>query len=207
MRVLVIKADLLSADAAAIPPLGSLHIADVARRLGADAEVIDLRLVSPPRIGETVRRALANRPDVVGLSALPQDHRFVKRLAAYVRALGGPELFLVGGGPYFASCADDALRHTPIDAAVLGEGERTFEQLLRHWQGGTSWREVRGIAYRNNGSTVENPPQELLTTAELDALHPLGWDLIDLREYARFASYSGRSGTVYAPMLTSRRVP
>jgi B12-binding domain/radical SAM domain protein len=71
-------------------------------------------------------------------------------------------LFLLAGGPHPTGFPEDALR-IGFDAAVYGEGEETFLELLERIEDGKDWRETRGIAFLDErGDFHQTPPRPAL---------------------------------------------
>jgi radical SAM superfamily enzyme YgiQ (UPF0313 family) len=65
---------------------------------------------------------------------------------------------------------------------------------------------VDGIAYRSNGTILVTKPRSFIE--DLDSLPLPAWDLIDVKEYARYATMSNsRKGRYVACLVTSRGCP
>lgn len=99
---------------------------DLAQPLEIDdeAEEVELREAD-------VERILAEEPDVVGLSAYCWNEDAFRRLARDLKRRD-PDLRIVVGGRATDGDVEGLLREVPeIDAAVLGEGEIPFRELLR----------------------------------------------------------------------------
>jgi radical SAM superfamily enzyme YgiQ (UPF0313 family) len=113
--------------------------------------IADLILVQG-QVGPTVLRLVRElEPDVVGLSVMTFQRDTALRLARFVRQLR-PSVRVVAGGydpslalePYEA-CDD-------IECVVRGEGESTFRDLLRAWEGGGDLSAIPGLSYRRGGA-------------------------------------------------------
>jgi radical SAM superfamily enzyme YgiQ (UPF0313 family) len=81
--------------------------------------------------------------------------RFLKQL--------DPKVKIILGGPEVGPTAQKYMTENPaIDSVVVGEGEVTFQELLRSYLGtGTSLAQVKGIVYRENDrivNTETRPP-------------------------------------------------
>ncbi|MBC7774572.1 MAG: cobalamin B12-binding domain-containing protein, partial [Phycisphaerae bacterium] len=87
-----------------------------------------------------------------------------------------------------------------VDFVILGEGERTLQELLQALEAGeTDYSRILGIAYTssiinhqssivnqksqivNRKSPIKNPPRPVLH--DLDALPDPAWDLVDIEPY------------------------
>jgi len=97
------------------------------------------------------------RPDVAGISQWTHNRRAALDLASLVRR-GNPGCMVVMGGAHATFEYARLLRDgSPVDCVVLGEGEQTLLEIVRHRDEGTSWRDVRGIAYLSDSEIVRTP--------------------------------------------------
>lgn len=91
---------------------------------------------------------------IVGFSFCTPAVDEIGRLVKKVRRAFGARVFLLAGGPQATADPGGTLR-LGFDAAVLGEGEATFVDLLLRMQAGAPWREAAGIAFlREDGSVL-----------------------------------------------------
>lgn len=100
------------------------------------------------------------KADVIGFSCYIWNS---KEIAALVRRLHPvcPNTRFVLGGPEVSFEAEEFLwEHPEVDVLVVGEGERSFLDLLRTWQNGGELASVPGIAWQENGKIVVNPPRQ-----------------------------------------------
>lgn len=147
----------------------------------------DVRLVDcmPLRIGWGKLESLLRRekPDVVGVSCNESmfSHEALRaiRLAKEV----DPDVVTIAGGVHFSNYLDD-LRSQPLDFIVRWEGEYTLLDLLREIEKpNPNFRDVKGIAFLQNGRIVETDPRPLIKN--LDELPIPAYDLLPLREYGK----------------------
>lgn len=119
-----------------------------------DVAVADLVLVQD-RVREAVLRLLEQRaPDVVGLSVMTFQRATARKLIALVRAVR-PEARIVAGG-YDPSLAPEA--YTDVaDFIVRGEGEITFRELLRAFEGDGAFDRIAGLSFRAGDGFWHNP--------------------------------------------------
>ncbi len=151
-----------------IPNLGLCSIAG--NLGGCTVRVADL-VFRPRGVARTVEALMKEHdPDLVGLSAMSFQYASARRIASLCRALK-PGVRVVLGG-YHASLmhreiAAEADGHL-FDFLVRGEGEHTFDSLVRALAaGGKGLGSVAGLSYRENGSFRHNAPAPL---AELETL-------------------------------------
>ncbi len=194
-----------------VPPLGLLYLAACLReRLGAEVRLLDAYFEEDaPAAAAAAARQLG--ADVVGFTCLTVESPLAHRMAAAVKA-ELPSAAVVMGGPHASSDPDSALKDLNIDAAVIGEGEETFTELVRlvcgegaAWNSPASLRQVPGLAFRSGEGTELSAPREPIK--DLDALPLPAWDLIDYRRYWYKSSMSTIRYGAYLPMITSRGCP
>jgi amino acid adenylation domain-containing protein len=101
------------------------------------------------------------KPDVIGIRTLTFYRDFFHVTTAMIRqwGIGVP---IIAGGPYATSDYETILQDKHVDLVVLGEGERTFGQVIRciREHGGklpppARLRGIRGIALRGQVRAVE----------------------------------------------------
>ena len=211
-EVLLFKSrSLASKVTGSTPPLGLLYIAAVLReRLNAGVRVIDANLETDPL--KALRDAIRSvKPDVVGISALTAEALLAHAAAAAVKA-ESPGVPVVMGGPHPSSDPGLALRDPNTDAAVIGEGEDTFTELVRliaaegpGWKKPELLRAVDGLAFAAEGKTEYSRPRAPIEN--LDALPFPAWDLIDYKRFWTRGSMASAGIRPYLTMFTSRGCP
>jgi len=129
--------------------------------------VADLVLVQD-RVAATVKRLLRERePDVVGLSVMTFQRRTALKLIGLVRALRPGARVVVGG--YDPSLAPEAWTgpDAGVDFIVRGEGEATFNELLRALESGAGPERICGLSWRDSeGGFHHNPDRPVQRLAE-----------------------------------------
>ncbi len=114
----------------------------------------------------------AERPDVLGLTAVTANYAAAARLAEVARQVR-PGLLVVLGGVHASTEPEAALRGAPaVDLVVRGEGEQTLREILMAWQQQglrrPQWADIPGVWYRDGDqvrAALPRPP-----SADLDAL-------------------------------------
>ena len=114
-----------------------------------------------------IRRQLSIlKPDIAGISQWTHNRRAALDLAGLVR-MGNPDCMVIMGGAHATFSYAQILRDgSPVDCVVLGEGEETLLEIVRHRKDGTSWRDVNGIACLSNGEIVCTPPRAPLNNLD-----------------------------------------
>ncbi|MEW6667481.1 MAG: radical SAM protein [Thermodesulfobacteriota bacterium] len=160
-------------------PYGMATIANTLRGRGFDVEIYDVNALRPSRseLLETLRRKSWN---VVGLSGLVTTYGFQKWLIPHLKTLN-PGAPVISGGGLATSSSDLLFVHSPVDIAVIGEGEATMLELCRVLERGDPLAGVAGIRFRENGQIMTTPRRDLI--ADLDAVPLPAWDLLPVEIY------------------------
>lgn len=102
------------------------------------------------------------RADVIGFSCYIWN---IKEVLSVIRQLHPvcPDVRFVLGGPEVSYDVEDLLSsHQEVDAVIIGEGEKSFNDLLLAWQKGEDLSQVEGAAWKHNGKVIVNPPSRKL---------------------------------------------
>ena len=181
------------------PPLGLLYLSSYLKERGFDVAVYDTTFRDPRDFYRLIEE---ERPPVVGIYANMMTRRTVVAMARFCRdqgctvVLGGPEpanypaAYLARGG----------------DVIVVGEGERTMEELLPHLarQGLRDLGHIRGIVYRGDGGQMVRTGLRPYVE-DLDALPFPDREAIDVGAYLRvWREHHGRGAL---SLITARGCP
>lgn len=101
------------------------------------------------------------RPDLIGFSAVTFTYQDVFKVAKDVKEHYG-SIPTVIGGAHITICPNELPEW--IDVAVIGEGERTFLELINTYErtGQLKNEKVKGIAFRKNGTVFKTVDQDLI---------------------------------------------
>ncbi len=129
-----------------------------------DVAIADL-VLAQGRVAATVERLVLERqPDIVGLSVMTFQRSTALGIASLVRRLR-PSALVVAGG-YDPSLAPDAYGPpADIDIVVRGEGERTFNELLRVVEAHGDVSSIAGLSYRSARGLTHNPDRHVAKLA------------------------------------------
>jgi radical SAM superfamily enzyme YgiQ (UPF0313 family) len=146
----------------------------------------------------------AYTPDVVAVGYWTCQAPFVYELSKRIRTLSR-SIMVVHGGIHASFSWEEALQY--CDAAVIGEGERTFSQLIQAIRENRGFETVKGLAFKRDGQVVKTPPQPLIEN--LDDIPFPAFELFDIKKYIE----SGRLRQLHVvggkrmPVLASRGCP
>lgn len=191
--------------------MGLLYIASYLRKhLSADVRIIDALFEID--VSKKILQVLAGRKiDIVGISGLTSESFLAHKIASAVKT-ENPQMPLVLGGPYPSSDPETALKDKNVDAAVMGEGEETFAELVRivldqgpGWKNENVLKQVDGVAFRSNGAVHITPQRKFIEN--LDFLPLPAWDMIDYRKFWKVGGMATVGIRPYMPIITSRGCP
>ncbi|MBX7256843.1 MAG: B12-binding domain-containing radical SAM protein [Candidatus Hydrogenedentes bacterium] len=154
-----------------LPSLGIGHLAAMVEADGHKATLLDAQIMDLDPI-QTVERIIAHGPDVVAISLMNVFAHAGYAVASELRARD-PNVFIVVGGPHVTSDCRRVFSDCPaVNAAVPGEGEMPFRQIVAALSAKEDWRSVKGIAYLDaSGRPFVNGTAEIVD--DLDVLpHP-----------------------------------
>ena len=191
-------------------PLGPAYIAASLEQAGYDVKVADCTFMDQNKF-DAVRvkdAVLGLNPDAVGLSALTWTIPSAYQLAEAIKE-DSPDTPVILGGPHVSALPRRTLKECgAIDAAILGEGERTFPDYLGHlFSKGISpeMEGLSGVAYRHGGEVAGDT--EPVYVEDLDALPSPARHLFPLSEYIKWSQNFEARQTPVASMITSRGCP
>jgi radical SAM superfamily enzyme YgiQ (UPF0313 family) len=140
--------------------LGLGYLAAVLRRHGYDVQVVDIE--QDPR--EIVRIARELNPILIGFSLIFQF--YIDRYAAllYLLRSNGLDCHFTMGGHFPSLSYEQTLELVPeLDSVVRFEGESTLLEMVDAIVAGEDWREIHGLAYRDDeGKVIVTRPRALL---------------------------------------------
>ena len=180
------------------PPLGLAYLAASARQSGHPASIID-GYANDLTSGELVDAVLRVRPDVVGFTCTTFDWPLVAAVARRLRERR-PGLRIFIGGPQLSLYPDECMTETAVDAAVVGEGDRTLVELLDRVDAGEDLAGVAGTLVRQGDEVVRGP-----TAAPIEDLDALPMPAVDLLPLDRYRALDLPSP--FVSMVTSRGCP
>jgi len=189
-----------------IPGIGTLTLAAVARAAGHRVHLVDGKRTGTP-VDDVARAVAALHPDHVGISATTVSITNAARIATRLKVLS-PRAVVTVGGPHVSAVPERTLAAFPsFDYGVVGEGERSYPDLIARLAAGDDPRPVPGLVYRSGDRVLANPRAPYLDGDELDRLPPPAWDLLPefpLRFQPNVFNYRQ---TPVASLVTSRGCP
>src|SRR5258708_7530153 len=202
----------------AMPPLGLAYLSGALLAGGHSASIVDA-------IGEDIERlTLFDAKKSIFLRGLREDE-IVERIPKDTGLIGVSCMFsyqwltvrtlleaikkrfprtpLVIGGEHATGLANEVLRTSPVDYAVMGEGEETMVALADALQHGQKPEALEGVAFRaTDGKIVINPRRKRI--ASIDDIPLPAWHLFNLESYIAHNQPHGAARGRFIPMLATR---
>ncbi|CAN2040208.1 anaerobic magnesium-protoporphyrin IX monomethyl ester cyclase [Candidatus Magnetomoraceae bacterium gMMP-15] len=165
-----------SSAASTEPSFGIACLASVAQKSGAKVSIIESSAQNLT-MEQTFKKIININPHIVGISATTAGIVAAGKLAQKIKKFR-KEIICVIGGCHVTALPEDTLKEFPnFDLAVLGEGERTLEELVFFFQKQNTIPEnLDGTAVRIEDDIKVNKPRLLIKN--LDSLPLPAWSLI-----------------------------
>ncbi|NWQ41354.1 B12-binding domain-containing radical SAM protein [Bacillus sp. EB106-08-02-XG196] len=107
------------------------------------------------------------KPTIIGFSCYIWNIEETIKVVNMIKKID-PSIKIVFGGPEVSYDTVEWMEKLPsVDFIVMGEGEHSFKQLLSELNGEGSYKNVHGIAYRENGKVKVTPQMNKLDLKEL----------------------------------------
>lgn len=161
-----------------ILPLALVHVGSMLPR--HPVVIVDGRIDADAlaRVASLAKEALC-----LGVSVLTGapilDALRVTRAARAAR----PELPVIWGGWHPSLLPEQCLAAGLVDACVVGQGERTFEEIVAALEDGHGFEDVKGVVWRCGGDVVKNPPRPF---EDVNRLPRALFSLLELPRYFAF---------------------
>jgi radical SAM superfamily enzyme YgiQ (UPF0313 family) len=197
MEVLLINPPRVVPQHADFPPMGLTYVASYLRENGVKVFVLDAASFSWRKLAEAIKDSA---PKIVGFSCWTLERGQIFKAAKLVREIL-PGTKIIVGGHHATAFPEHMFKLAYADAVVLGEGEITALELVKALLENKEIREIKGIAYRENGRVVINKPNKFIE--DLDIIPFPSYDEFNLDEYLGLPESKERAATI----ITSRGCP
>lgn len=182
------------------PPLGILYLAAHLEKFSDhEVSVIDAQ-VEELDYGALKGAVAAQRPDIVGITAMTFTLIDAIKTAQLVKDVD-ERIAVVLGGPHVHLYPEETISIPSVDYLVLGEGEIPFHELIDNLGRWEKLEEIQGLVFRRNGDVVNTgirPLRENLDEIPFPARH--------LTPYQKYSSLMAKRSPV-TTMFTSRGCP
>ena len=179
MRVAIIAPPYPLEEAPA-PPLGVTYVAAAFEAAGAEVKILDyiVNRYTPEKLKAELD---AFQPDAGGVTSVTLNFYGAADIVRTAKR-HNPGIVTMMGGPHVSFDAENTLKAYPeIDLIVRGEGERTIAELTPRLKDRSTWTEIRGLAFRQNGQLTMTEDREFIE--DLDSLPLPARRLLPLSRY------------------------
>jgi anaerobic magnesium-protoporphyrin IX monomethyl ester cyclase len=185
------------------PPLGLLYIASILEKNGISVEVLD---TTPQGVGfEELKKQIAKKaPKIIGITTTTPALKSAVRTAEIAKELD-PLRSVVLGGPHATILPHQTLQSfNAVDVVIRGEGEYTMLEFAKCILKHESFKNIRGISYRDETNNIRNNDSCTLIQNLDDVPFPAR-HLINIKKYRQPPQCGGRQP--YTTVITSRGCP
>jgi radical SAM superfamily enzyme YgiQ (UPF0313 family) len=182
------------------PPLGLLYLAGYLKKFRPqyEVEVLDAQ-VEELTYEQLKEKILLAAPDVVGFTTMTLTLLDVLETGRLVRMINH-KIKIIWGGPHVHLYPEETIKFPEVDYLVLGEGERTFAELLDNLENPEKLKEIPGLVLKEGGFFKTGEP---VFIEDLDTLPP---PARQITSYQKYSSVVARR-TPVTTMITSRGCP
>lgn len=141
---------------------------------------------------------------IVGITTLTATSTRVYDLAEKIKKRM-PDAVIILGGVHVTVVPEEALAKPFIDVVVRGEGEITFDELVKHIMEGKDYSHLLGISFARDGKFFHNPNRPLIK--DLNELPQFPYHLFEknMSRYSGFNSVQTSRGCPYNCNFCSQR--
>ncbi len=190
------------------PPLGIGYVAAYLRKYGRYA--YDIKIVDGNCSKDILNEILSFRPQIIGFTALSPQIKEAAELSFQIKDFDKNILQIIGG-MHASARAQETLLKGSFDAAVLGEGEATFCELVDLFLSEKTafhnyLEKIKGIAFCKKNMVIRNEQREEIV--DLDAIPFPARELFDMEHYLSYnLLVRGLTGTRITTVMGSRGCP
>jgi radical SAM superfamily enzyme YgiQ (UPF0313 family) len=184
------------------PTLGLAYIASVLEKNNFSVGILDM-VVEPKSDGELEKFLLGAKPTVIGVTAMTPQANDAFKLTSFIKKIWKDSLIVLGG-PHATATPESCLGNS-IDMVCIGEGEYTMLDIARYAREGGSLRDIKGIAFKQDGKAVFAEQRELIK--DLDELPFPARHLLPITKYTFMQKRADTDFKKSTTMITSRGCP
>jgi radical SAM superfamily enzyme YgiQ (UPF0313 family) len=202
------------------PQMGLCYLSSYLKQHLPGVQICLIELVFGENREKAVRKILATKPDLIGITTYSVGFQEVIELSNLLKR-SSPSTLVTLGGPHITTLPQTMPETS--DLAVIGEGEQTLLEVCRLWGQSTSGAAspeaalrsfldspglagINGIAYRSGGELVCTEPRALID--DLDSIPPPDLSILNMRWYTSLKQFLVKKGLYHGfTLLTSRGCP
>lgn len=196
-------------------PLALMYLCSWLEQQGNTVKIIDVKSDPYQKLTDSIRRKLERKilreveeiePLVVGITCLTPEVMEVRDLSREIKKRL-PKTQIVVGGVHPTLYPEDFLySKSPTDFVAIGEGEETLGELVATLKKKGDWRNIRGLAWFEDGKLRKNSPRHLIE--DLDQIPFPAYHQVDMDYYTTPTIYCIRHMLISAVhIFTTRGCP
>ena len=150
-----------------IPSLGLAYIGAVLERAGHKVEIYDCTIGMP--YAELMKKLNSYQPEIIGITGTTPASSSMFIVSEKIRK-DLPDTIILVGGAHLNALPEETMKHGCFDIGVLGEGEITVVEMIKHIKdhGLKNLNRIAGIVYREDNHIRMTKPRPLIK--DLDQL-------------------------------------
>ena len=169
-------------------PMSYIYLAAWLEKIGISAEILDVKSISRPggkllfNSQKTLEKILleieVRKPRYIGFTCFTSDFNAVIKIGRLIKEKVNAKI-IVGGIHPTMKPEDFFHEGSPVDIAVIGEGELTLSEFITRDLAGHKTDDVPGIMCRRNGEIIKTGERSYmhnLSTLPLPAYHKIDMD-------------------------------
>jgi len=162
-------------------PFGLLSIGAQLKKHGISYHLLDCH--ANPRSWEEIRTLLTKtKYKYIGVTGISTTYAFLKEFSRITKGISD-DIKVISGGALSSSIPEFILENTDVDVVVVGEGEKTFIELLSTFEENGDLDSVNGLCYKKGTSIIKTKDRELIQN--LDELPLPDYDVLDMDFYTK----------------------
>ena len=165
------------------PPLGISYVAAAFEAAGCEVRIFDYIISCYSK--EKLAAQLAEfQPDAVGAGSVTMNFYDAQRILRDVKSIN-PDILTMMGGPHVSFTVEETLNTYPeIDVIFIGEADETIVEFAPLLRQKSNWRNIQGIAYREEGDIVNTGRREFIP--DVDRIPQPARHLLPISRYRAF---------------------
>lgn len=156
MKVLLIKPPVAEYKRIyTVHPISLGYLATSLKKANIDVSVMDCENDCYD-ISTTIRLMEEISPDIIGITCFSHNFHMVKNLAQAIKEVN-KNITIAMGGPHANALQEKVLSKCEyLDFAFQGESEKSFVEFAIHKDDADSFKNIRGLIYRNGNKILSN---------------------------------------------------
>ncbi len=196
MKVLFISPELKYNVDTSPMPLGLMAIGTYLKQVGHEVRLFNRSIHT-----ESLKKLCSDFvPDIVGITII--STRMIEDAIKVSRFFSSRNVPVVWGGIFPSTMPEVILKEDYVDFVSIGEGEKTWEELLLAVENGTDLCEVKGLAFKKDGKIIINPEREFMKPEEIPTID---YSLVNIEDYTN--NYGEEIGTDMIWLYTAKGCP